>query len=1036
MSLALALLAICVSAERHVQRADYTALHPADNAALAAWSSLSRAASGGYEPSLPPESTGVALLLHFDAAGFPDSSLPVDGGRRPPTSAGGRLAPGAGPWGTGAAELGPGDAVVWAQGPLSRSAAARGAAVSAWALPRADGPGVVFSAGAGGALEGRVDRGAFTCSVALAGSPHARASARAEGVVQGSWNHVACTFDPVTLEVAAYVNGTAGGRARVNATAVRPLEFAGRQQVQPFAVGNTVIPAVRSSFVGLIDELVVYAKPLAAASVRALSRARFNAFASHVPFLEGLPMRLPSGGPVRSVLATWDPRAPEGSVSVQLSTDGGLTWCDAARGANATLGSSACRFPAAAVAYRVRWSAVAALRWAEFELSSERPQAAAYAPFAVGVNLEGVARGAASMPFVDSLAYACGVDGVARVDERGYPLAVDRRARVELCLPACAPGGRWAFIGDGEGHVEFAHDGGDANATAAVATTVETVALPAKRALLVGAASALGMALVNMSSANRFRRLHLYAPEVADRSALVAPGFLGALGSPSVVRFAEWGRVDNSNVAHWHHNARLDAFSQNREVTYAMALDNVSEGGPRGSRYLGEAFPWAAVATARPHGLVTGQRVRLASTTASVTVRTRDGGTQEAGLQGAEFVVEVAGPKVFHVSLEPVVARVPDADLNRKSEFSGAKGGVATLTVYPGVAVDYLLEVSHMSNSDPWLCVPHLATDDYVRQMARNLRDFWPATKKFIIEYSSNLWGANAQGDHAARMARANWMLDEEWVVKRSLQVFKIFVDEFSKGDSPERLVKVLSSSFADPSVSWRLLAAHARLSTAAVRADALAVAPFFGDSLAGALPRPLDPAQAAANATLLELLRDAAYDDVGAGVAAHGEAARAHGLRLFAYSGGQRLAPPAASADAVAFAREANRATLMGDLYEILFERWSALGGSLFVTSRLTGSYAAGVDEWGLVEQQGAASAKYEAVQRAAQRWRAQEVPANTTSPSSGMAPPGTSSGPEPPVAPSSARPDSGAASAASCGWAAVIVASSAALRIATARV
>lgn len=45
----------------------------------------------------------------------------------------------------------------------------------------------------------------------------------------------------------------------------------------------------------------------------------------------------------------------------------------------------------------------------------------------------------------------------------------------------------------------------------------------------------------------------------------------------------------------------------------------------------------------------------------------------------------------------------------------------ASLVVSPGVALEYAVKIAESTNSHPWFCIPHLAEDDYVQNLAEFL---------------------------------------------------------------------------------------------------------------------------------------------------------------------------------------------------------------------------------------------------------------------------------------------------------------------------
>ena len=57
-----------------------------------------------------------------------------------------------------------------------------------------------------------------------------------------------------------------------------------------------------------------------------------------------------------------------------------------------------------------------------------------------------------------------------------------------------------------------------------------------------------------------------------------------------------------------------------------------------------------------------------------------------------------------------------------------------------GIAQDYAIELSNELQTDAWICVPHMASDDYIRKMAELWRDNLDENLTIYVEYSNELW--------------------------------------------------------------------------------------------------------------------------------------------------------------------------------------------------------------------------------------------------------------------------------------------------------
>jgi hypothetical protein len=93
-----------------------------------------------------------------------------------------------------------------------------------------------------------------------------------------------------------------------------------------------------------------------------------------------------------------------------------------------------------------------------------------------------------------------------------------------------------------------------------------------------------------------------------------------------------------------------------------------------------------------------------------------------------------------------MVGKGGDADGLRRakpSEFLNLFSG--------GVAIEVMLQLSNMLQIDPWLCVPHRATDEYIAEYAKLAREQLDPRLKVYLEYSNELWNWIFQ--------QAQWML-------------------------------------------------------------------------------------------------------------------------------------------------------------------------------------------------------------------------------------------------------------------------------------
>lgn len=273
---------------------------------------------------------------------------------------------------------------------------------------------------------------------------------------------------------------------------------------------------------------------------------------------------------------------------------------------------------------------------------------------------------------------------------------------------------------------------------------------------------------------------------------------------------------------------------------------------------------------------------------------------------------------------------------------------------FHGVAYEYLVDLCNTLGKDAWVNIPHQAGDDYVQQLALFLRDRLSGSLKIYLEYSNETWNTApgftqsgwvlAQGQAAGYPAPA---LNQRalYTAKRSADVFRIFESTF--GSEKDRLVKVLAAQAGNTAVAQTLLNGLlnnvANVNPTGVGVDALAIAPYFGNLITGAVS--VDDALNQADAGLA--LAFQRMDN-------HRNLLVAQGwdLPLIAYEGGQHLNGPNAAVDALFCS--ANRHERMGELYCQYFQHWfDEAGGGLFVHYNSV-SPCSNSGSWGLKEYTG----------------------------------------------------------------------------------
>jgi hypothetical protein len=282
-----------------------------------------------------------------------------------------------------------------------------------------------------------------------------------------------------------------------------------------------------------------------------------------------------------------------------------------------------------------------------------------------------------------------------------------------------------------------------------------------------------------------------------------------------------------------------------------------------------------------------------------------------------------------------------------------------------GVALEYLIQLANTLDADPWFCMPHQATDDYVRPFARMVKAQLDPNLKVYIEYSNECWnGIFGQARYCRDKGKTLGLSDNDFQAqlryysRRSVEIFKIWEEVFTGTD---RLVRVLAAQSANPWTSGQVI----DFEEAYKHADVLAVAPYFGNAL-GDPKTQNEVAQMTVDQVLDKCAAHIKENDKT--IAEQARVAKERGLRLVAYEAGQHLVGYSGAENNKPLEdlfHAANRHPRMKDLYLDYLNGWRQSGGTLAVMFSSTSTWSKW-GSWGLIEHHGQPTAeapKYQAV-------------------------------------------------------------------------
>lgn len=319
-----------------------------------------------------------------------------------------------------------------------------------------------------------------------------------------------------------------------------------------------------------------------------------------------------------------------------------------------------------------------------------------------------------------------------------------------------------------------------------------------------------------------------------------------------------------------------------------------------------------------------------------------------------------------------------------------------------GVPIEAMLELANRAGVDPWINLPHRASDDYVRRFAQLARQKLGARRQLIVEYANEPWnGGFAAGTWMQRQALAKWPQHDgtsdfakrlSWYGLRSAQVCALVKAEF--GADAGRVRCAVNGQAGNYDVLDQMLQCrHALLERGgrpcARSVDIAAIAPYFADYISDAAVRATVRAWAAEpdgglDRMFAEILAEgpdgrpvtpplyASYPVAPQGAVALARQrmldnlriANRHGLPLWSYEAGQHMtAFGVEDAVFIDLYLRANRDPRMGRAYDRMLQNWRADNGQavvLFNHVYAPGRYGA----WGLKETMfTTAGAKWNAV-------------------------------------------------------------------------
>jgi hypothetical protein len=264
------------------------------------------------------------------------------------------------------------------------------------------------------------------------------------------------------------------------------------------------------------------------------------------------------------------------------------------------------------------------------------------------------------------------------------------------------------------------------------------------------------------------------------------------------------------------------------------------------------------------------------------------------------------------------------------------------------VPLEIMIELANRLGADPWFNIPHKATDDYIRNFARLVKQRLDTKLKAYVELSNEVWNWSfPQSHYALEQGKARWG-DKgdafvQWYGMRAAQMADIWKQEF--GEEKSRVVAILSTQTAWKGLEGGVLDCTywvAEGNTPCYQhGDAYAITGYISGNLGvpendKVIESWLKDADGGFKQAL-EQLGDKSQlggnvKDTYEGFLYHGRVAQSKGLRLVVYEGGQHIVSPHGSDKFTRFFVELNRRPEMYQHYLNLLNSWKQANGTLFV--------------------------------------------------------------------------------------------------------
>lgn len=292
--------------------------------------------------------------------------------------------------------------------------------------------------------------------------------------------------------------------------------------------------------------------------------------------------------------------------------------------------------------------------------------------------------------------------------------------------------------------------------------------------------------------------------------------------------------------------------------------------------------------------------------------------------------------------------------------------GAAHYTGDKGVPPERMIDLANAINATPFVSIPYMASDDYMRQYARMVKNRLRRNNKVYVEFSNEVWNTIfPAATYAARKADKLWhfpykkeaqgkrrvLLAANWYAKRSVEMCKIWKQEF--GAQRNRVRCMVGTLNSVPWVGQEIVDCPLwkEANGCGRYLDAYGIGPYFGDYIAKKENRQTvknwtRDADGGKSRLFQEILHGGVIPNGPPGgamsllktqLAANKKIADKYRLEMVAYEGGQHLIrfdPPHTVKDPAVLNlfMSAQKDPRMRQAYQRYLDTWAQSGGGLMM--------------------------------------------------------------------------------------------------------